>query len=245
LEEWLKGNKMENDHTANQNKMLIRGESVKRALLNLNRQQKRVKRIEVFVAEDFADRRVADIVLAKGELVVKRKQKRGMRLDLSVLDISAQENAAMKALTSDGKSEGDGAVSDGDRSDGDGDLPKKRLRLSSKVETPEERFEQRPSSARSGEGSRKTDEVGETPLPEGNEGGSAAKAPPDAQAPSRSGRCITPPPEDPAVPVPTPNCESHSPSRRAPAAGGSRGRESLPTDVTSQASFQCRNCIVG
>ena len=231
---------MENDHTANQNKMLIRGESVKRALLNLNRQQKRVKRIEVLVAEDFADRRVADIVIAKGELTVKRKQKRGMRLDLSVLDISHQENAAMKALTSDGKSEGDGAVSDGYQSDGD--LPKKRLKQSSKVETPEERFEQRPSSARSGEGSRKTDEAGETPLPEGNEGGSAK---PDAQAPSRSGRCITPPPEDPAVPVRASNCESHSPSRRAPAADGSRARESLPTDVTSQASFQCRNCIVG
>jgi hypothetical protein len=60
-----------------------------------------------------------------------------------------------------------------------------------------------------------------------------------------AGRCITPPPEDPAVPVPAPNCESHCPSRRALAAGGSRGRESLPTDVTSQASFQCRNFIVG
>jgi hypothetical protein len=64
---------MENNHTANQNKMLIRGESVQRALLNINRQQKRVKRIEVLVAEDFADRRVADIVIAKGELTVKKK----------------------------------------------------------------------------------------------------------------------------------------------------------------------------
>jgi hypothetical protein len=59
--------------TANQNKMLIRGKSVKRALLNLNRQQKRVQGIEVLVAEDFADKRVVDIVIAKGELTVKRK----------------------------------------------------------------------------------------------------------------------------------------------------------------------------
>jgi hypothetical protein len=44
-------------------------------LVNLNRQQKRVKRIEVFVAEDFADKTAADIVTAKGELTVKRKQK--------------------------------------------------------------------------------------------------------------------------------------------------------------------------
>jgi hypothetical protein len=41
--------------------------------VNLNRQQKRVKRIEVLVAEDFADKRVADIVIAKGELTMKRK----------------------------------------------------------------------------------------------------------------------------------------------------------------------------
>jgi hypothetical protein len=198
-----------------------------------------VKRIEVLIAEYFADRKVADIVIAKGELTVKRKKKRGMRLDLSVLDISHQENATMKALISDGKSEGDGAVSDGYHSDRD--LPKKWLKQSSKVETPEERFERRPSSARSREGSRKTDEAGETP--EGNEGGSSAK--PDAQAPSRLGRCITPPPEDPAVPVRASNCESHSPSRRASAADRSRTRESLPTDVTSQASFQCRKCIVG
>jgi hypothetical protein len=45
----------------------------------------------------------------------------------------------MKALTFDGRSEGDGAISDGYHSDGD--LPKKRLKQSSKVETPEERFE--------------------------------------------------------------------------------------------------------
>ena len=101
----------------------------------------------------------------------------------------------MKALTSGGKSEGDGTLSDDDLSDGDLQ-PKKRLRMSGEVETPEERSEQRPSTARSGEGSRKTDEPGETLLPEGNQGGSAAKAPPDAQGPSRSGRCTTPPPED-------------------------------------------------
>jgi hypothetical protein len=232
LEEWFQGNKMENDHTTNQKRMLTRGKSVKRALLNLNRQQKRVKRTEVFVAKEFADRRVADVVKIPGELALKRKAKRGARLNLSSLDISAQENAAIKALTSYGKSGDDGAVSDGD-----GDLPKKRLRLSGEVNTPEERLEQRPSTARSGEGSWKTDEADKTPLPEGNEGGSTAKAPPDAQVSSRSGRCMTPVPEDPVVPGPAPNCESHSLSRRARAAGVSRSRESLPTDVTSQASF--------
>ena len=75
IEEWFEGNKMENDHTANMRKILARGGTVRAALLNLNKRQKRVERVEVLVAEDYAHRRVAEVVVAAERAACEEKRK--------------------------------------------------------------------------------------------------------------------------------------------------------------------------